>query len=425
MTTGNARPLHVLEVETFGRGGLVHYAYNLSRALVDRGHRVTLLTTCDYELEGLASTPQARDPQARDPEARDPEGRFEVVKAFARWTGAATRVPRFLLPVARKVQALFDGVVLLRTVWRCRADVVHVHCTNPVLLVYLLLLRLLGGRPVVATAHVVTPHEPIPLQRILYRWVHRLPRLVVAHSQVDARRLHDDFGVPSERLTVIPHGEYGFFEQGGQPVHREAARRDLGIEDDDEVALFFGYVREYKGLDLLLDAWPGVRERRPRARLVIAGDPVRLDDARRRQLEEQARSVGAQCHFGYLPFSEVPRFFGAADVLVMPYRSISQSGVLFLALSLRLPVVATRVGALPEMLVEGESAAFVPPEDVPALEETLATVLGDAELRARLAAGGAAVAEAHSWSTIAQDVELAFVELAHGSPVQPRGGGDA
>ncbi len=83
--------------------------------------------------------------------------------------------------------------------------------------------------------------------------------------------------------------------------------------------------------------------------------------ARRRELEAAAARVGAIHRFAYIPFEDVPRYFAAADVLVLPYRHVSQSGVLFLALALGLPVVATRVGALPEVVRDGESALLVAP----------------------------------------------------------------
>jgi glycosyltransferase involved in cell wall biosynthesis len=144
----------------------------------------------------------------------------------------------------------------------------------------------------------------------------------------------------------------------------------------------------------------------------VAGDPVRLGSGRRRELETWARGLGAVCRFEYIPFADVPRYFGAADVLVMPYRHVSQSGVLYLALSLGLPVVATRVGGLAEVLSDGDSAVLVPPESPPALAEGLVRVLGDPELRARLVRGGRRVADEHSWSSIAEQTEAAFARLA-------------
>ncbi len=202
---------------------------------------------------------------------------------------------------------------------------------------------------------------------------------------------------------VIPHGEYGFFERGGDVQDRDTARRSLGLEPQDEVALFFGYIREYKGLDVLLEAWPKVMDARPGARLLVAGDPVRLDPVRREELEAWATRLGVVHRFDYIPFSDVTRYFRAADVLVMPYRHISQSGVLFLALSLGVPVVATRVGGLPELLRDGDSALLVPPESPAALAEALIRLLGDSELqRAPRPQSGRRVADQHSWPSIAE-----------------------
>ena len=95
----------------------------------------------------------------------------------------------------------------------------------------------------------------------------------------------------------------------------------------------------------------------------------------------------------------------------MPYRNISQSGVLYLALALGVPVVASLVGGLPETLCNGENAVLVPPESPPELAEALIRVLQDPDLRARLAAGGKKVAKDHSWPRIASQTVRLFKEL--------------
>jgi len=389
--------MRILEIETFGRGGLIHYAYNLSCALAERGHEVTLLTTAAYELEGRSLPTNVR-----------------IVKTIGRWTrrmGGAW--PRFAKTFARRVEAIFDACAVALLARRLQPDVIHLHCTNSISLVYLFLLRRLR-LSLVATAHVVTPHEPISFQDGIYRRIHRIGDLVIAHSEFDRQRLLDEFAVDPSRVTVIPHGEYGFFERLGEAPDREAARRSFGFETGDEVALFFGYIREYKGLDLLFEAWDQVVKSRPRARLLVAGDPVQLEPARRQELEAWADRLGALHRLEYIPFSAVPRYFAAADLLVMPYRHISQSGVLFLALSLGVPVLATRVGALPEMLQDGESALLVPPESPTALAQSLVRALGDPALRDLLAAGGRRVAEEHSWFSIAEQTESAFARLLEG-----------
>lgn len=389
-------PLRILEVEAFGRGGLAHYVNNLAGALASCGHRVTLVTAVDYELAG----------------STEPSANLKVEPLTARATGGAGESRTGFLPGwIRKIEAIHDAFAVARLAYRLAPDLIHLHTTNPIALLYLGLFRLLR-RPIVYTAHVVTPHEQMRFEKPIYRGIHKLSHLIIAHSEFDRRRLLEEFSVEPERVAVIPHGEYGFFERHRQLPGKETARRALGIEPQEEVALFFGYIREYKGLDVLLTAWPAVAAARPGSRLLIAGDPVQLSPERRRELEAWATSLGAMHRFTYIPFSEVTQFFSAADVLVMPYRRISQSGVLFLALALGVPVVATRVGALPELLDDGESALLVSPESSAQLADALIRVLGDAELRAHLAGGGRRVAAQHSWLSIAQQTEAAFRRLA-------------
>ncbi len=382
--------MRLVEIETFGRGGLAHYVENLSRALSDRGHEVHVLTARRDELAGSS-----------------PLTRHGVLARIA--PGLEERIPHLLARLVRQGEALLDAFRAARLATRLRPDVVHLHCTNQIAMAYAFWLRVFRQR-LLYTAHVVTPHERVALQGFIYRNLYGRCQHVIAHSSFDRRRLGEEFGLDAERVTQIPHGEYSFFDVG--TAHdRDAERERLGLAPGDEAALFFGYIREYKGLDLLLDAWPRVLEQRPNARLVIAGDPVNLPDARRAELERRADSLGAITHFGYVPFEDVARYFAAADALVMPYRAISQSGVLFLALALGLPVVATEVGALPEMLTSGESAVLVPPEDTQALARGVVDVLASEDLRARLRARGREVAADHSWESIAEKTEVVLKKM--------------
>lgn len=387
--------MRILEIETFGRGGLIHYTYNLACALAERGHEVTLLTTAAYELEDRSL----------------PTG-LRVVKAIGRFTHRQRhRLSTRLLGRARSVEALFDSFAVARFARRLQPDVIHVHSTHTSSLTFLGALRMLGI-PVVATTHVVTPHEPIRFQNAIYRRIHQLSHLHIAHSEFDRDRLFEEFAVDPECVVVIPHGEYEFFASGVEPSDSGLARRTFGFEPQHKIALFFGYIREYKGLDILLEAWPAVAEAIPEARLLVAGDPGRLNESRRQELETWATRVGAVHRFQYIPFSEVRRYFEAADALAMPYRHISQSGVLYLALSLGVPVVATKVGALPEVLRDGESALLIPPESPEELSQALIRLLSDEGLRDRVRRGGRRVADEHSWPAIAVRTEEAFVKLA-------------
>jgi len=385
--------LRVLEIETFGRGGLIHYAFNLSVALAERGHNVDLVTAAGCELADRHRPPELR--------LHTPIGRFG--RQLDAW-------PAPVASLGRKIEAVLDARAVARLARRMRPEIIHLHNTNPSAVVYLSLFRRLG-LPLVATAHVVTPHERVAFQDMVYRRIHGLPDLVIAHSDVDRTRLRDEFDIADDRVEVIPHGDYGFFTNPADPPDRQTARARLGLGADEPVALFFGYLREYKGLDVLLDVWPDVVAAVPHARLVIAGDPVRLAGHRCEELRRRADELGAVHRFEYIPFDEVGGYFSAADLLVLPYRHISQSGVLYLALALEVPVVATAVGAWPEMLSDGDSALLVPPGSPRELAAAVSRALADPELRSRLVRGGRKVAQAHSWPVVAERTVRAFESL--------------
>ena len=392
--------MKILEIEIFGRGGLTHYVYNLSRELGARGHETVIATAGDYEL---------------DAHVRDLPPGVRVERVFSRLAGRMRgRLPYRVVRAFKGFEFVGDAFSVTALVRRFQPDVIHVHCTNAIILWLMQLLKP-HRRPIVYTAHDVTPHERFKLERPIYRRIYALADHIIAHSQVDRERLAAEFGLDEVRVSVVPHGNYAFFLPGENALDRAGARRELGLGADDEVALFFGFIREYKGLDVLLEAWPDLSSARPRARLVVAGDPARMEAPRARELEARAAALGAVHHFRYIPFDAVGTYFAAADVLVLPYRTISQSGVLLLALSLGVPVIATRVGAFPEVIRDGENGMLVDPGSVPQLRSALLRILGDPDLRRRLAEAGKRTAKRdYSWGAIAGRTEQVFTDLVGG-----------
>lgn len=393
--------MRVMEVEVFGRGGLTHYVYNLAERLGFHGVDTTIATAAEYELESRVSTLPAN---------------VAVAKVFSRSANRLRgRLPYRMLRLIKGVEFFTDAFSVAALARRIAPDIIHVHCTNPILLWLLLCLKPLGI-PLVYTAHDVRPHESIPFEDAIYRWIYGLSDHVIVHSERDRERLEREFGI-TRGVSVIPHGEYTFFDHDESPPDRDRVRQEFGLEPDDEVALFFGFIREYKGLDLLLESWPEVRARRPRARLLVAGDPARLSAERLDEYRAMAEAAGARCAFTYVAFEEVPRWFAAADALVLPYRRISQSGVLLLALSLGLPVIATRVGAFPEVLRDDQTGILIPPEDPVAMVSAIERILGDPVLRERLAENGRTMAhETYSWGAIAARTAELFASLQGGAP---------
>jgi glycosyltransferase involved in cell wall biosynthesis len=172
---------------------------------------------------------------------------------------------------------------------------------------------------------------------------------------------------------------------------------------EGEVALFFGYVRHYKGLDTLLAAWKHVRASRPNATLVVAGEFYEKPGP----YEALAREAGnVRLVNRYIPDEEVEALFRAADVTVLPYRSATQSGVTHVAYALGIPVIATRVGGITETVHEGDTGLTCPPEDPGALAETIVRFFSGG-LAERMRAPIAALRAAHSWEALGRStVEL-------------------
>ena len=144
------------------------------------------------------------------------------------------------------------------------------------------------------------------------------------------------------------------------------------IPAEQEMLLFFGYIREYKGLKHLIRALPEIRARRPQAHLFVVGD---FWENNREEYEQLIRETGAGDAItlvdGYLPDDEVEPYFAAADLCVLPYESATQSGVIQIAYSFGLPVIATEVGGLPEVVLDNRTGFVVPPKDAKALSEAV------------------------------------------------------
>jgi glycosyltransferase involved in cell wall biosynthesis len=247
-------------------------------------------------------------------------------------------------------------------------------------------------RPVVLTAHDVLPREAQPGQRSgLIRAYHRADAVVV-HSEHGARRLREEVGLDPARIHVIPHGA---FDHLADPARTPPAALPAELAEVDPrrpVVLCFGLVRPYKGVDVLLDAWRQVDG----AELWIVGRP-QVDLAALR------RAAGPTVRFvpRFVTDGEAAAVFARADAVVLPYREIDQSGVLFTALAFGRPLVLTEVGGFPELAPTG-AARLVPPGDADALAAALADVVADPAERARMGAAAArAAATTYAWTTVA------------------------
>ena len=257
-------------------------------------------------------------------------------------------------------------------------------------------------RPRVLTAHDVIPREPRPGQIAATRRLVNRMDAVVVHSEHGAGRLRDELGLEPERIRVIPHGAFDYLTR--VPDERPLPPELAAVEGP--VVLFFGLLRPYKGIDVLLEAFREVEG----AELWVVGMPrMPLEP-----LRETAARAGATVRFvpRFVTDPEIPAYFRRADLVVLPYREIDQSGVLYTSLAFGKPMVMSAVGGFVEVAEEHGAGRLVPPGDPVALAAALTELLGDDAGRERLAvAARAAATGPYSWDRIAERTMGLYREL--------------
>lgn len=394
--------MRIAAVEFAGRGGLIHYSYQLCRALAAQDTDVTLLTDRGYE---LATLPHP----------------FEVVRLFDLWD------PKPEDPESRSgpLRRVWRGVLHYRAWWRL---VGHVRQNRPDAVLLgdvrfasdLVPVRRLSrtGSALVEICHNVHPFalrgraaglfRRGGVTRAIYERIHRTFDAVFVHYASNRRRFLDTYGVAPRRVHAIPLGDASLFRRLRDPgVDAVTLRRRLDLSEDSPVVLFFGSLSRYKGLDLLLDAFREVVSEHPSARLVVAGYP--LPDLSVEEIRRLAESLGIGAWMRlvprYVPSEELGAWMELAAVAAFPYRAISQSAALQTALTYGVPSVVTAVGALPEMVVGGEAGLVVPPGDTASLAAAISSLLADPATARTLGERGRIEAETTGdWERIAAGV---------------------
>lgn len=158
---------------------------------------------------------------------------------------------------------------------------------------------------------------------------------------------------PNAKFVVHPHPEYNQFKK---EIPQDVAKYKFNIPQDGQVILFFGIIRKYKGLDILIKAMDYLPNN---IWLLIGGEIYESEKNYLSLIRQSLAKERIICHFRYISDDEVPFFFSCADVCVLPYRSATQSGVLTIANNFNLPVIATNVGALPEVIKHNETGLIV------------------------------------------------------------------
>ena len=380
--------MHQPRVAILTGGGDRPYALGLAGSLIADGIACDFVASDDLESPQLQQSPLVRFLNLRgdmSPDTPMVRKLYRVVRYYARLIAYALKsdAPIFHVLWNNKFE-YFDRTLLLT------------------------LYRLLGKR-LVLTVHNVNIRKrdgnDTLLNRLTLRYQYRLVDHLFVHSLRMAEQLRGEFEVPAYKISVIPFGINSTVPDTALTTTEARAR--LGFRPTDKVLLFFGNIARYKGLDLLVEAMPSVLTHYREARLVIAGRPKGADAywaGIERRIDELGIGACVTRRIEYVPDEDTEIYFKAADLLVLPYTHVFQSGVLFLGYNFGLPVVATDVGSLREEIVDGETGYVCKAADPQAIATAICRYLSS-ELFRGLASRRLAIrrhaAQRYSWSAVA------------------------
>lgn len=330
---------------------------------------------------------------------------IQVVKCFRGVYGDAGKLLRFIRFIRALLFALNDSR-------KKKHKIVHYHFFGLGSLELLMcLLAKIFRRRVCVTVHDVESFSSAQ-HSIVAKAICRMTEKFIVHNECSRDALMAALPnlTHSQSPAIIHHGNYCEYVKR---VERDAARKRIGLNAEDLVILFFGQIKEVKGLDVLIHAMPGVLAEHPNVKLVIAGK-VWKDDFERYQslINELGVASSVEAHIRYIPDQEVDDYYSSANVVALPYRKIYQSGVLLMAMSYGLPVVASDLDGMTEVISDGVDGYLFEEGNAKSLANKLNIALQDkgrAELMGKSALN--LMNSQYSWSGAAFKTKVVYEGL--------------
>jgi len=376
-----------------------HYFFGLATALISKGVRLDVIGSDDVDGPEMHSTPMVTFLNLRG--SRNSRA------------GLRSKVSRIMAYYAH----------LVRYAWSAKPGVFHILWNNKFLFFDRTLLMLyykVRGKKIVFTAHNVNgarrDGRDSFANRLSLRIQYQLVDHIFVHTKKMKKELLEEFGVSDQKVTIIPFGINNAIPETS--LTSAEAKERLGVRASEKTMLFFGNIRPSKGLEYLLAAFESMISRDASYRLIIAGQCSKQFAGEWEKVRPAASRLSNQglviLRNKFIPDDEMELYFKAADVLVLPYTDIFQSGVLFLGYSFGLPAVATDVGSLREDIVEGRTGFVCRPCDASDLSSTLERYFASdlfANLNVRRREIRQYVSQRHSWDLVAEMTRNVYAGL--------------
>ena len=348
-----------LRVALLTGGGDKPYALGMAEALTSVGISVDFIGSDDLSVPEVVTNSRVNFLNLRGDQRPDvsPFAKaWRVLKYYVKLISyAATAQPKLFHLLWNNKFELFDRTVLMAC--------------------YKLL-----GKKIVFTAHNVNAGKrdlnDSWLNRLSLKIQYQLLDHIFVHTDAMKSELVSEFQIPERKVSVIPFGINNTVSK--TTLSREEARHQLGIDPKDKTTLFFGNIAPYKGLEYLVAAFGELLKRDGSYRLLIVGKPKGSKsywNHVERSIENSDIADRVIAKIEYVPDEATELYFKAADVLILPYTHVFQSGVLFLGYSFGLPAIAAHVGQLKEEIIEGETGFVFKPRDSSDLASKIEVVL--------------------------------------------------
>lgn len=381
MNTAPSRHIIIIGPVYPYRGGIAHFSETMWRGLQARGHTVSAVTFSRQYPELLfPGKTQYESGSSGLPEVAP--RRIDSINPLT-WRGAA-----------RAIATQQPNAVVFQHWMPFFAPAYGVMARY---------LRKRGIR-VLVVVHNALPHERRPGDKALSRYFFKACDGFIALSKAVEQELRD-LGVQ----RPIQQEEHPIYDLFGEAPEKADARKQLGLDPEAPVMLFFGFIRRYKGLHILLDALPHVVSSLSKVKLVVAGEFYDEESSYREQIQQHGLNDHVIIQSAYIPKEHVGLYFSAADVVVQPYVSATQSGVAQIAFHFDRPVIVTDIGGLAEVVPHEQAGLVVPPEDPKALAKSIIRFFRE-DMGSRLQEGVRTVKQSHSWDRIYDAVETLLTD---------------
>lgn len=311
-------------------------------------------------------------------------------------------VPYLEKVVTRNTLAWYDPFSWFWAGLTLKGELVHAQWwAYPLAFIYFAVLSIakLRKRRIIITVHNVLPHEKSRFKKSLDSIVLSLGDYFIVHTDKNKGDLAQLYGISKDRIHIVPHGVLEPFPL--RWISKTEARRRLGIPPDKRVILHFGNIRDYKGLDILIESLKFVKEEVSDIAILIAGKPWGNWEKYERLIERFGVSDIVIKRLDFIPPSEVEFYFSASDIVVLPYKYFdSQSGIGALSLPFEKPLIVTHVGGLADFVKD--ERAIARPNHAEDLGYKIIRALKDEKLLRKLSRDSGDLAKKYSWDHISE-----------------------